>query len=101
MIRGITGIGEGHGPYIAIHDGFVGLDAWHGFLENSDRMIMDTHPYLSFGGGPNAEPIATGKGDDAGGQWPGLACDNWAPGINSRYAFCGVSLYHFGEGRES
>jgi hypothetical protein len=30
MIRNTTGIGEGKGPYIAIHDGFQGLSAWSG-----------------------------------------------------------------------
>jgi len=30
-IRKTTGIGEGKGPYIAIHDGFVGLTNWTGY----------------------------------------------------------------------
>lgn len=40
MIRGITGIGEGKGPYISIHDGFIGISKWAGFLPNSDRIIL-------------------------------------------------------------
>lgn len=39
-IRGITGYGEGHGPYISIHDGFVGLSQWSGFLTGSDRILL-------------------------------------------------------------
>ena len=40
MIRGITGIGEGNGPYMVIHDGFQGLSTWSNFLPGSDRIIM-------------------------------------------------------------
>lgn len=43
MIRGITGLGAGNGPFISIHDGFVGLDSWAGFLPGSDRINIDTH----------------------------------------------------------
>ncbi len=38
MIRGITGVGEGKGPYMTIHDGFIGLNAWAGFLNGGDRI---------------------------------------------------------------
>ena len=51
MIRGITGVGEGKGPYIVIHDGFQGLDVWPGFMTGADRLALDMHPYLAFGGG--------------------------------------------------
>lgn len=40
MIRNITGIGEGHGPFIAIHDGFMGTAYWAGFLQGSDRIAL-------------------------------------------------------------
>ena len=40
MIRGITDIGEGNGPYMVIHDGFQGLSTWSNFLPGSDRIIM-------------------------------------------------------------
>ncbi|KAH7883443.1 glycoside hydrolase family 5 protein [Phlebopus sp. FC_14] len=78
MIREITGYGEGHGPYIAIHDGFEGVSTWAGFLQGSDRIILDTHPYFAFNGQPNTEPIATGTGLQAGGIWPNTACSAWA-----------------------
>ena len=48
MIRNITGVGEGHGPWIGIHDGFQQPPAWEGFLPGSDRINLDWHPY--FGG---------------------------------------------------
>ena len=48
MIRNITGIGEGNGPFIAFHDGFGGLARWAGFLEGADRIAIDQHPYFAF-----------------------------------------------------
>ena len=41
-IRGITGIGEGNGPMIAMHDGFAGVSNWAGFLAGSDRIALGT-----------------------------------------------------------
>ncbi|KAK7471944.1 hypothetical protein VKT23_000050 [Stygiomarasmius scandens] len=92
IIRGITGIGEGKGPYISIHDGFAGLGAWSNFLRGADRFILDTHPYLAFGGGPNDDPIATGLGADAGGIWPKQACDTWGPGVNKSRSTFGITV---------
>ena len=43
-IRGITGIGEGNGPMIAMHDGFAGVSNWAGFLAGSDRIALGTPP---------------------------------------------------------
>lgn len=58
MMREITGIGEGNGPVISLHDGFLGdLSIWNGFLGGSDRMMMDSHPYLAFDT-PNQDPMA-------------------------------------------
>jgi glucan 1,3-beta-glucosidase len=98
MIRGITGIGEGHGPFISIHDGFQGVSSWAGFLPGSDRIILDTHPYFAFDGQPNDAPLATGTGVGAvnglgsGGIWPKQACTSWAASLNtSRVAF-GVTV---------
>ncbi len=78
MIRGITGIGEGKGFYISIHDGFDSSAVrWGAFLAGSDRIILDTHPYTAFSGSTFEDPIATGTGADAGGVWVGTACA-WA-----------------------
>ena len=38
MIRGFTGYGAGNGPIIVLHEGFMGLPAWSGFLSGADRM---------------------------------------------------------------
>lgn len=38
MIRGITGFGAGNGPMIAIHEGFVGIAEWDGFMSGADRL---------------------------------------------------------------
>lgn len=92
MIRNITGYGEGHGPYIAIHDGFQGTAAWANFLQGSDRIILDTHPYFAFDGQSIGPPIATGTGISAGGIWPQQACNAWGPGINTSQTAFGVTI---------
>lgn len=92
MIRNITGYGEGNGPYISIHDGFLGLEAWAGFLQGSDRVMIDTHPYFAFDGEPNDAPIATGTGLQAGGTWPQLACNTFGPPINQSQVAFGVTI---------
>ncbi|CAA7260371.1 unnamed protein product [Cyclocybe aegerita] len=91
MIRGITGVGEGKGPFISLHDGFQGLERWSGFLEGGDRIAIDRHPYFAFSGGPATSPIDTGTGPTAGGTWVQAACQ-WGASMNaSRNAF-GVTL---------
>ncbi|KAI6101447.1 glycoside hydrolase family 5 protein [Pisolithus croceorrhizus] len=92
MIRNITGYGEGNGPYISIHDGFEGLSTWTGFLQGSDRIMIDTHPYFAFDGEPNNAPIATGTGLQAGGTWPQTACNSWGPSINQSQVGFGVTI---------
>ncbi|KAF7323391.1 Glycoside hydrolase family 5 protein [Mycena chlorophos] len=93
MIRNITGIGEGHGQYITLHDGFAGISKWGGWLTGSDRVIIDTHPYFSFSGAPNDSPIATGTNpDDAGGEWPGKACTTWGGSLNQSRADFGITI---------
>lgn len=52
MIRNITGTGTGKGPYISIHEGFIGVGQWYGFATDGtngmDRVQMDVHNYLVF-----------------------------------------------------
>ncbi|KAF7366076.1 Glycoside hydrolase family 5 protein [Mycena venus] len=92
MIRGITGIGAGKGPFISIHDGFQALSSWAGFLAGSDRIAIDQHPYLAFSGAPNNAPIATGENpNDAGGQWPGIVC-GWGSTLNNSRSQFGVTV---------
>ena len=90
MIREITGLGEGNGPFMVIHDGFLGVDSWKGFLQGSDRIAIDTHPYFAFDGQPNTAPIDVplqGSSDPTqfGGQWPSQACNAWGATMNIRY----------------
>ena len=49
MIREITGTGEGNGPMLSMHDGFVGIASWYNFMPGADRMALDQHPYMCFG----------------------------------------------------
>ncbi|KAJ7061463.1 glycoside hydrolase family 5 protein [Mycena amicta] len=93
MIRNITGIGAGHGPYISVHDGFSGVSSWAGFMPGSDRIILDTHPYFAFNGQPNDAPIATSTDpDSAGGQWPERACSGWGGSLNDSRSEFGVTV---------
>jgi hypothetical protein len=92
MIRSITGKGEGNGPFISIHDGFKGMSSWAGFMEGSDRIALDSHPYFAFSGQPATEPINIGTGINAGGQWPTQACNAWAKSMNGRYCSSVSSL---------
>ncbi|KAG0236749.1 hypothetical protein BGW41_000340 [Actinomortierella wolfii] len=40
--------GAGHGPWAVIHDGFLGLSKWEGFMSKADRLVLDVHQYLIF-----------------------------------------------------
>lgn len=97
MIRGITGLGEGNGPYMAIHDGFMGLGSWANFLQGSDRIVMDTHPYFAFDGAANNAPIdqplqgSTTPGQ-FGGPWPMQACNAWGANMNLSRENFGVTI---------
>ncbi|EJD08278.1 glycoside hydrolase [Fomitiporia mediterranea MF3/22] len=82
IMRGITGIGEGKGPFMSIHDGFEGPAKWAGFLPGSDRIAMDWHPYFAFNGQPNLDPI---------GVWPARAC-SWGDTLNTSQTAFGVTM---------
>ncbi|KAK0212093.1 glycoside hydrolase family 5 protein [Desarmillaria ectypa] len=91
MMRGITGLGAGNGPFISIHDGFAGAANWADFLPGSDRIALDIHPYLAFSGGPAAEPFVTGTGNQAGGTWPSQVCQ-WGQWMNTSQTAFGVTM---------
>ncbi|KAF9783831.1 glycoside hydrolase family 5 protein [Thelephora terrestris] len=92
VIRAITGVGEGKGPYISLNDG-GGYTGWAGLLPNVDRVILDTHPYFAFNGQPNTQPVNVPAADGLmGGIWPALACTAWKNAtIASQTAF-GVTI---------
>jgi glucan 1,3-beta-glucosidase len=46
MIRSITGVGEGKGPMLSVHDGFIGIKQWYDFMPGADRLSLDQHPYM-------------------------------------------------------
>ena len=46
IIRSITGIGQGKGPLLSVHDSFVPVSNWYNFIPGADRLALDTHPYL-------------------------------------------------------
>ncbi|ORY88674.1 glycoside hydrolase family 5 protein [Leucosporidium creatinivorum] len=80
MIRDITGIGEGNGPFITFHDGFTGTPVrnvtsggWLGFMPGMDRVALDTHPYLCF-----SEPNNDGITYQAA-----KPCSYWAESMNT------------------
>lgn len=63
MIREITGTGEGNGPALSIHDGFMGgVAPWAGFLQGADRMTLDSHPYWAFNLPANNDPMPVQMG---------------------------------------
>lgn len=84
VIRQITGIGAGNGPYVSIHDSFSPLTLWVGSLTGADRVALDSHPYFAFDSPAATDPIDTGTGAGAGGNWPGEACNRWAAEFNTR-----------------
>ena len=91
MIRNITGVGEG--AYIAIHDGFKGTQPWEDFLPGADRFMMDTHPYLAFGGSDvMTAPFINGTGHGAGGNYPTTACNSWGTGITMSQQTFGLTI---------
>jgi glucan 1,3-beta-glucosidase len=81
IIRNVTGYGPNHGPYLSIHDSFEGLDHWSTLLPGSDRIALDTHPYLIFYGDISEAPLS---------QQVGTPC-GWADAMNSSWANYGVS----------
>ncbi|KAI5900779.1 glycoside hydrolase family 5 protein [Schizophyllum commune H4-8] len=92
MIREITGYGEGNGPYIAIHDGFQPITVWENFLAGSDRIILDQHPYFSFGAVDESPIDVNGEDGLPGGKWPKQACDAWAAGTDTSQRNFGVTI---------
>lgn len=102
-VRLASGLGEGNGPMISIHDGFGDQSAWYNFLVGADRVALDRHPYLCFTA-PNADPLPTQALKP---------CQQWAAGFNqtaASYGFngagewslaindCGVYLNNVGSG---
>ncbi|OCF34165.1 exo-beta-1,3-glucanase [Kwoniella heveanensis BCC8398] len=104
-VRDVTGYGTGNGPILLMHEGFLGVAAWDGFLKGADRIGLDQHPYLAFGevntashndqakvacswgGGTNDS--MTSFGIITGGEWSNAIndCGLWLNGVGSTPAF--------------
>ncbi|KAL5483050.1 hypothetical protein ACEPAI_8279 [Sanghuangporus weigelae] len=82
-MRGITGIGEGNGPFLSLHDGFLGLAEWADFLPGADRVNLDVHPYFAFNGQPNTDPID---------EWVARPCTAWGSMVNTSQSTFGVTV---------
>ncbi|KIM22994.1 glycoside hydrolase family 5 protein, partial [Serendipita vermifera MAFF 305830] len=80
VIRNVTGIGEGKGPMISFHDGFLDFTTWNTFMTGADRIALDTHPYFAFDG-PNVAPLA---------EFLPRPCSRWAANINTTQNTFGV-----------
>ncbi|ORY26176.1 glycoside hydrolase superfamily [Naematelia encephala] len=81
IIRDITGIGEGNGPYLSVHDGFLGIQKWYGFLTGADRLALDQHPYMIFGDQPTGTLTSISH----------TPCSWWAASTNTTSATYGVN----------
>ncbi|KAJ6550142.1 glycoside hydrolase family 5 protein [Mycena capillaripes] len=73
-VRNASGIGQGNGPLVSFHNGFISLDQWGGYLPNADRVSLDDHPYLCFNDVQKKDPITTY------GETP---CNTWGSSINN------------------
>ncbi|TFK18863.1 exo-beta-1,3-glucanase [Coprinopsis marcescibilis] len=93
IIRGITGVGSGNGPYIILSDGLQAMASWEGLLPGADRVGMDGHPYFAFVDTPILDPISVPAEDGlAGGTWPRRACDAWGPTFATSRTNFGVTF---------
>lgn len=80
-MRKASGIGEGKGPYVLFHDAFVAREKWANFLPNADRVSLDSHPYLCFGG-QSADPISS---------YATVPCDTWGLSMNNSMTNFGLT----------
>ncbi|KII89223.1 glycoside hydrolase family 5 protein, partial [Plicaturopsis crispa FD-325 SS-3] len=81
QVREASGIGAGNGPYVSFHDGFMSLTSWANFLPNADRVSLDTHPYICFGG----------QSDAAMSTYATRPCDTWGSSLNTSMAAFGFT----------
>ncbi|KAJ3516720.1 hypothetical protein NLJ89_g941 [Agrocybe chaxingu] len=81
IIRTAGGTGEGNGPYVSIHDGFLPRSDWVNTFPNADRITLDSHPYLCFNGQSSA-PIST---------YATTPCTSWGGAVNNSMASFGLT----------
>ena len=87
IVRTASGTGEGNGPWVVMHDAFLGLTAWADFLPNGDRLQVDIHRYLCFDG-QSADDYSVRT-------QAGQPCTAWAEAQNASMTAFGMT--HVGE----
>ncbi|TFK51805.1 glycoside hydrolase family 5 protein [Heliocybe sulcata] len=80
-VRLASGTGTGKGPMISYHDGFLPVSQWAGFLPGADRIVLDDHPYICFGGQSNA-PISS---------YADTPCKTWGSNMNTSMSAFGLT----------
>ncbi|EPQ56515.1 glycoside hydrolase [Gloeophyllum trabeum ATCC 11539] len=80
-VRLASGIGEGKGPMISYHDAFLPLTQWAGFMSGADRIMLDDHPYICFGG-QSAAPISS---------YATTPCKTWGANMNTSMSAFGMT----------
>jgi aryl-phospho-beta-D-glucosidase BglC (GH1 family) len=80
-VREASGVGKGKGPFVSFHEGFLGLPKWADYLPNADRLAVDTHPYLCFGG-QSAATMDT---------YANTPCTTWGAQINTSMSAFGMT----------
>lgn len=81
IVRNAGGIGQGNGPFVSFHDGFLGQNNWAGFLPGADRIALDTHPYLCFST-QSAGAVST---------FIDAPCTGWAANMNTSMTAFGLN----------
>ena len=81
IVRGVTGYGEGNGPVISFHEGFLGLPHYSGYLKNADRIALDYHPYICFDQQSNS-PISS---------YATTPCTDWGQTMNDSMTNFGLT----------
>lgn len=81
IVRAAGGTGQGNGPFISIHDGFIPRSQWAGVFPNADRITLDTHPYICFGD-QSAAPMSSYKT---------TPCTTWGGLVNNSMGAFGLT----------
>ena len=81
IVREAGGTGLGNGPFISFHDGFLGQPNWAGFLPGADRIALDVHPYLCFGG-QSSNPLSS---------FVTTPCGAWGEAMNTSMTAFGMT----------
>ena len=67
---------------MVIHDGFVGLPTWDGFLEGADRLAIESHFYFAFSPTMFYTPFES---------YITFPCTYWAAGFNTSILDFGIT----------